>query len=51
MFNKIAPVICFLMCIINIPFIIHNPSGAYFNWMSAVFCFGMGIVCTINNRI
>lgn len=36
-------VICFLLCIINIPFIVQDPSR-WFSWCAVVFAFGMGIV-------
>ena len=38
-----AAFICFCMSAINIPFIIQDPTR-YWNWMSAVICFGLGII-------
>jgi hypothetical protein len=34
------------LCVMNIPFIVSDPTRWY-NWASAVLCFGMGIVSAI----
>jgi len=40
-----------LMCVINIPFIVLDPSQ-WWNWMSAIFCFGLFIwTVAVRNRI
>lgn len=44
-----GPIICFTMAAINIPFIVNNPSS-WFNWASAVFCFGLGIACAVQRQ-
>jgi len=47
MIGRIAVIVCFAMCVINIPFIVQDPTR-WWNWASAVFCFGLGIANTIS---
>jgi hypothetical protein len=42
--DKIATVICFLMCVVNISFIVQDPTK-WWNWTVAVVCFGLGVFC------
>lgn len=47
--DALAAVNCFAMAAINVPFIAANPTGAVWNWVSAVVCLGIGIACTAMN--
>ena len=40
----------FLMAAINVPFIVMDPQGAWMNWASFVFCFGLAISAAIQTR-
>ena len=39
----VAAIICFAISALNISFIVHDPTS-WFNWVSAVFCFGLASV-------
>lgn len=43
---KMSTVIIFVMAAINIPFIVTDPTR-WLNWLSFVFCFGLGIISII----
>ncbi len=38
-----SAIICFAMALINVMFIIDDPSGATFDWFSAGLCTGIGV--------
>lgn len=44
--NMETTIIIFALSVINIPFIVLNPKR-WWNWMAAVFCFGLGIASAI----